>query len=125
MKALLIIAHGSRNETANDEVCRLAESIAHHAGPLFDEVAHAYLEIADPRVDVAIGHLLKAGVTEIKVFPYFLASGTHVASDIPRLIDEAGKMHPQTEFSILPYLGALQEIPGLILKQIGISTDID
>ena len=48
MKALLIIAHGSRNEKANEEVRRLTESIGRKAGGVYDRVEHAFLEITEP-----------------------------------------------------------------------------
>ena len=125
MKALLIIAHGSRSKEANDEVRRLAESIDEESGPAFDRVDHAFLEIASPQFDTAIADLSAAGTTEIKVFPYFLAGGTHVADDIPRVVRVAKRAYPDIDFEILPYFGALEGISSLILKQIDTSATTD
>jgi sirohydrochlorin ferrochelatase len=119
MKALLIVAHGSRSQVANDEVCRLAERIDEDSGPAFDRVDHAFLEIASPQFDTAIDTLAAAGITEITVFPYFLAAGAHVANDIPNVIGVAKRAYSEIDFEILPYLGALEGIGALILKQIG------
>lgn len=118
MKALLIIAHGSRNQNANDEICRLAERICGDSGTAFDRVAHAFLEIATPQFDSAIANLAAAGIKDITVFPYFLASGAHVADDIPQVIEAAKRVYPQIEFRILPYLGSLKGISNLILRHI-------
>ena len=120
MNALLIIAHGSRLPEANDEVLQLAKRLERLAGKAFTRVAHAYLEIADPPVDRVIDRLAESGVTEITVLPYFLALGSHVASDVPRMVDEAKGKHPHIRFTILPHLGALEGIDSLIVKQLDI-----
>ena len=44
MKALLIIAHGSRRKESNEEVRRLSSRITENAGPAFDLVMGAFLE---------------------------------------------------------------------------------
>jgi sirohydrochlorin ferrochelatase len=124
MKALLIIAHGSRRKNSNDEVRRLAERIHENAGPNFEFVTSAFLEISSPQVDSAIADLADEGVTEITVFPYFLAAGTHVFNDIPKIIDEEKENYPGIHFEILPHLGALQGISTLILNQIYKSTPV-
>lgn len=118
MNALLIIAHGSRRQDSNDEVRRLTARIRERSGPAFSQVVCAFLEISSPQVDSAIAELATDGVSEIKVFPYFLSAGTHVATDIPRLVAEGKINHPNIRFEILPHLGALQDIGSLILEQI-------
>lgn len=118
MKALLIIAHGSRRKESNDEVRRLAKRISNNAGPAFDHVECAFLEISSPQVDSAVADLVEDGATEIKVFPHFLAAGTHVVNDIPRMIEEEKENFPNVHFEVLPHLGALQGISTLIINQI-------
>lgn len=118
MKALLIVAHGSRRKESNDEVRRLANRIKENAGPAFDLVMAAFLEISSPQIDSAIADLVDEGATEIKVFPYFISAGTHVVQDIPRIIQEERDMHPNISLEILPHMGALQGISTLILSQI-------
>ncbi len=118
MRALLIVAHGSRRKESNEEVRRLASRILENAGPAFDLVTSAFLEISSPQIDSAVHDLIEDGATEIKVFPYFLAAGTHVVNDIPKLINAEKETHPGIHFEILPHLGALQGISTLILNQI-------
>ncbi len=118
MKALLIVAHGSRRNESNEEIRRLSNRIKENAGPAFDLVMSAFLEISSPQVDSAIADLIDEGATQIKVFPYFLSAGTHVVNDIPRLIQEGREAHPDVHFEILPHMGALQGISTLILSQI-------
>ena len=118
MKALLIVAHGSRRKESNDEVRRLATRINENSGPAFDLVTSAFLEISSPQIDSAVHDLVDDGADEIKVFPYFLAAGTHVVSDIPKLIAEEEENYPNVHFEMLPHLGALQGISTLVLNQI-------
>ena len=118
MKALLIVAHGCRIKTANDEVRRLAKCIGENSGPTFDWVTSAFLELSSPQVASAIADLAEKGAVEIKVFPYFLVAGTHVVKNIPRIIEEAKETYPDIHFEILPHLGALKGIDTLVLTHI-------
>ncbi|MDH3981661.1 MAG: CbiX/SirB N-terminal domain-containing protein [Kiritimatiellaceae bacterium] len=118
MKALIVTAHGSRRNESNEEVRRLAVRLHDKAGPAFDIVSCAFLEIAEPEIKSTISDLVAQGVKKIRIFPYFLAAGTHVVTDIPNLIAEAEKAHPEVDFKILPHLGSLQGMSTLILNQI-------
>lgn len=111
MKVLLIVSHGSRRKESNDEVRRLAERITEQAGSSISTVRCAFLELTHPTIDAAIETLAGEGATEIVVFPFFLAAGTHVVNDIPRIIDEARGAFPGVSISMVSHLGAL---PGLI-----------
>jgi sirohydrochlorin ferrochelatase len=116
MKALLVISHGSRRTASNEEVFRLTDDLRENFDAELSEVACAFLEITEPKVQSAIDELAAAGATEILVFPHFLAAGLHVARDIPRELETAGARHPGITFTLLPHLGALPGLSGLILK---------
>jgi len=118
MKALLIIAQGSRRQDSNDEVRRLADRIRENTGPSFGQVMSAFLEATSPIMDSAVADLIEEGATTIVVFPYFLTAGNHVFSDIPRIIKEEKERYPQVEFIVLPHFGALQGTSSLILNYI-------
>ncbi len=122
MRALLIVAHGSRRKDSNDEVRRLAERINENSGPAFHLVACSFLEISSPQVDSAVSDLIDNGATDITILPYFLAAGTHVATGIPRAVEEEKNKYPNIHFEILPHLGALQGISTLVLNHIYKST---
>ena len=110
MKALLLIAHGSRNAEANAEILRLAQRIAKQV-PL---TSAAFLELASPTLEEALEELIAAGATQIVIFPYFLAAGSHVVRDIPHRINQAKTKHPRIDFKILPHLGACPGMDALI-----------
>jgi sirohydrochlorin ferrochelatase len=78
----------------------------------------AFLEITEPTVQQKIDELAAAGVTDIQVFPHFLAAGMHVTKDIPHEIETAQNKYPAILFKQLPHLGALSDLPSLITQLI-------
>jgi sirohydrochlorin ferrochelatase len=118
MKALLIIAQGSRSKDSNDEIRRLANRINENVGPAFGLVTSAFLGISSPNIDSAVADLIDEGATEIRVLPYFLSADNHVKNEIPEAVKEEKEKYPHVHFGILPHFGALQGISTLILNQI-------
>jgi sirohydrochlorin ferrochelatase len=116
MKALLIAAHGSRKPEANAEIAALAAAIAGIAAGQFDRVASAFLQLTEPSIPEVIAALVAEDATEIVVFPFFTAAGSHVQSDIPGLIAEARSDHPEVTFRVAPHLGACHGIARFILQ---------
>ena len=118
MKALLIAAHGSRKAAANAEIAELAGAIAEIAGPHFERVESAFLQLAEPLIPEVLSRLVDAGADEIVVFPFFIAAGSHVRADIPAIVDAARKAHPQVKLRVAPHLGALDGIARFILSAV-------
>ncbi len=115
MKALLLIAHGSRRVASNDEVRRLSSQMAELAGGEYDTVVPAFLELAEPDIPAGVDECVAAGATEVVVVPYFLAAGRHVAEDIPEELAKASQQHPDLKISQVDYLGTHASIPELLL----------
>lgn len=114
MKSLLIVAHGSRRATSNDEVRQLAEQIRSMPGLPVDEVVTAFLELAEPSIPDGLEACIQRGASEVLVFPYFLAAGRHVVEDIPAEIAPVVERYPEIKVSITPHLGLATELPALI-----------
>lgn len=119
MNSLLIVAHGSRREASNNEIRALTEALRRNAGNRFDDVACAFLELAEPSIPDGIRQCIEHGATRVTVFPYFLSAGRHVASDIPAEVSQIAREYPDTAIKIAPYLGAASTISELILQQAG------
>jgi sirohydrochlorin ferrochelatase len=115
MKYLLLIAHGSRRQGANEEIARLAESIAARADNDYDGVLPAFLELAEPSIHQGIKRCVELGAEHIVVMPYFLAAGNHVNKDIPGEIACARVGAPAVKIEISQYLGASEAMAGLVL----------
>ncbi len=116
MKALLVVAHGSRRSQSNTEIQALTQRIAEEAGEDFDLVECAFLELADPLIPAGLKSLAGKGAKSIRVLPYFLAAGTHVASDIPSEVDKGKAELADVDIEILPYLGTHPELPSILLS---------
>jgi sirohydrochlorin ferrochelatase len=111
MKSLILIAHGSRRQQSNDEVRELTDALRRRAGSAFDRVDCAFLELAEPGIPEAIDEAVAAGSRTVYILPYFLNSGRHVAEDIPAIVAEKRRQHPQLELVQTPILGSA---PGML-----------
>ncbi len=116
MKALLVVAHGSRREASNEEVRGLSELIAKQGADRYQLVKAAFLELAEPSIPDGIEECVRAGAIEVVVMPYFLSAGRHVATDIPQEVAPKQRQYPQINIRIAPYLGAADGIAELMLQ---------
>ncbi|MFA7174388.1 MAG: CbiX/SirB N-terminal domain-containing protein [Kiritimatiellia bacterium] len=114
MKALLIVAHGSRLQRSNDEVIELAEKLQSSGSIKHDLVQAAFLELTAPLISQGIQDCINAGATQITVFPYFLNSGKHVMTDIPSQVSQATKQYPNIKIQVIPHLGAADSMIAMI-----------
>lgn len=116
MKALLIVAHGSRREASNEEVRQMTRRVSEIAGDQFGMVVSGFLELVEPAIPDAIQQCIAAGATEVVVLPYFLSAGRHVAEDVPADIKLAQDRSPQIRITQAAYLGSAGEVSELLLK---------
>ncbi len=116
MKVLMLIAHGSRKQAANDEVSRLAEQISKLKDSEYEAVVPAFLEFAEPDIHQGVDRCVELGADTIVAMPYFLAAGRHVAEDIPKEIECARAGNPQVNIEISQYLGESEAMAGLVVQ---------
>lgn len=103
MQALLLVDHGSRRSSANENLLLAADAIRQQAPGLLVHIAH--MELAEPDIESGFAACVSDGATEIVVFPWFLASGRHVQADIPRLCKAAQEANGGVAFRIAPPFG--------------------
>ena len=115
MKFLLLIAHGSRRQSSNDEIRQLAERIAALDANDYDGVEAAFLEIAEPDIHQGITNCVERGASSIVAVPYFLAGGNHVIKDVPDEIACAQAGMPTVDIQISRYLGSSDTMANLVL----------
>jgi len=118
MKSLLLVAHGSRKASSNDEVRQLTENLAGKATGHFDDVRCAFLELAEPSIPDGLQQCADAGADEIVVFPYFLSAGRHVVEDIPGEIDKKKDELSSVTIRQADYLGSLDGIVDMMLNAV-------
>lgn len=112
MRALILLAHGSRHPQTSLEVAELADGMRRAAAP--PVVAHAFLEIARPDRGQAVAQAVAAGCRLIDVLPLFLNTGNHVVRDIPELVRQARGHHPEVGIRLLRHLGAHPDYAALV-----------
>jgi sirohydrochlorin ferrochelatase len=115
MRALLLVAHGSRRESSNQEVRDLAARLGARAAGCYAHVDCAFLEIAEPLIPDGIQRCIDAGAEEVVVLPYFLSAGRHVVEDIPNDVAIKQAEHPGVDIRIAPYLGSADGVIDLLL----------
>ena len=100
-RAVLLVAHGSRDPAWAEPFERLRERIQ-----LMDTVVElAYLERMAPDLATAARNLAGRGCTRAVVVPLFLGKGGHVREDLPRLVAEAMAKCPSITLTLTQPVG--------------------
>jgi sirohydrochlorin ferrochelatase len=113
MKALLLIAHGSRRQASNEEVVALSAAIALEMKDDYPIVEAGFLELAEPSIPEVLDRSVRKGATDIYIVPYFLSAGRHVHVDIPGEVAKARAMYNGIAMTILPHIGASLQMKDL------------
>jgi sirohydrochlorin ferrochelatase len=109
LTGLIIFAHGSRIETANQGVRAIAAQLAQATA--VEHVVPAFLELGQPDLAGAAASLAKLGVSRIVIIPYFLTLGLHLERDLPQLVAGLKLAHPGIDIQVTP---PLEGHPGLL-----------
>ena len=117
MEALIIVAHGSKVKSSNDEIVEIVSKIKNSMNNDF-LILHAFLELSEPSIFMAINKAIGENCKKIKIFPYFLAAGKHVQEDIPCEIKKFKKQYPEIEFILLPHIGKCNGIGNMIISNL-------
>lgn len=115
-RALILVDHGSRLAEANAVVVETARQVQAKLGAGC-EVRYAHMELAEPTLEQAIEAAVRAGVSEVFVQRFFLVPGRHASEDIPKLVEDARRRHPDVRFSLGEVLGPDPLLTELVLAR--------
>jgi sirohydrochlorin ferrochelatase len=101
--ALLLIAHGSREDQANSDLLHVAAELGRRSS--FVHVQAAFLELAQPDLDTAAAHCAAQEAECIVLVPYFLSAGVHVQRDLTAARKRLSERYPRVEFRLADPLG--------------------
>ena len=101
--ALLVMVHGSPRPESNRDMFKVVDRIRERG--LFHFVTVGFMELNAPTIPEAIQQCVDSGAEKVIAVPYFLHAGTHVADDLPGLLEEAAQQFPGVEFLMGDYLG--------------------
>lgn len=115
MKALLLVAHGSRRKQSNNEVILLADELRNNCSQQYNIVNAAFLELSEVLIPDGIKKCVDEGASSIIVLPYFLNSGRHVIEDIPNIVNDCKVNYPGIVISVASHLGASSLMMDLLI----------
>jgi sirohydrochlorin ferrochelatase len=101
--ALLLIAHGSRQEEANADLYQVASMLRTRGR--YGVVETSFLELAEPTVAQGAARCVAQGARRVILLPYFLSAGIHVRRDLTALQAALASEHPGAEFRLAEPLG--------------------
>jgi sirohydrochlorin ferrochelatase len=101
--ALLLIAHGSRQAPANEDLRDIAERL--RALGHYDIIEPSFLELAEPTIDQAARRCVEQGASRVILLPYFLSAGVHVQRDLQEHRDRLARAFPEAAFALAEPMG--------------------
>lgn len=113
---VLLFAHGSSVEEANEGVRELARQV--QALGVYSYVRAAFLELAKPDLGTAIAEAVGAGARRVIIVPYFLTLGIHLRRDLPSLVAPERKKYPDVEIQVGSSLEGHPLMPRIILGRV-------
>ncbi len=113
-KAIILLAHGSRDPLWKGPVEALARRIRSIDPAAL--VRCAYLEFTAPDLRSSAAELATLGVTSITVVPMLLGLGKHATEDLSRAMAELRTLHPQLTFVLRPTIGEEAQVIELIAR---------
>jgi sirohydrochlorin ferrochelatase len=114
--AVLLIAHGSRQKTANDDLHALAARIT--AQGEYSIVEASFLELARPDIVTGGSCCVAQGARRVLMIPYLLSTGVHLIRDLTAARDALNCLHPDVEFLLGQALGPDPLLDALVTKRI-------
>jgi sirohydrochlorin ferrochelatase len=113
--ALQLIAHGSRQPEANDDLFFLAEELRNRKE--FEWVEASFLELAEPNIETGGERCVEHGAQSVIMLPYFLSAGVHVLRDLAAARNHLAARFPHVEFRLAEPLGRHGLLLQIILER--------
>jgi sirohydrochlorin ferrochelatase len=114
--AILLIAHGSRNQAANDDLRDLANRLSARGD--YSIVEASFLELAEPAIVQGGSNCVALGARRVLMIPYLLSAGVHQLRDLTAARDTLARLHPDVPFLLGTPLGPHTLLDALVLERI-------
>jgi sirohydrochlorin ferrochelatase len=101
--ALLLIAHGSRQDDANADLHYVVDAMRRRGRYAFVEAS--FLELAEPGIDAGAARCAALGAERVVLLPYFLSAGVHVCHDLTAICRRLRTRYPTVDFRLAEPLG--------------------
>lgn len=100
---VLLVGHGSREPSGNEEFLKFCEVITPHLGP--ERIETCFIELTTPLVPESLDRCVALGARRVIVLPVILLAAGHVKVELPHELDEAKERHPGVEFLYGRHIG--------------------
>jgi len=117
--ALLLIAHGSRQEEANADLLFIAAGLRARGWPI---VEASFLELAEPDIAAGGTRCVEKGAERVILVPYFLSAGVHVRRDLAEARAKLAERFPNIDFRLAEPLGQHPLLLELVAERVREST---
>ncbi len=108
MKAILLYGHGARNPEWAQPFQRIRDAIKLRDPRAL--VEPGFLELMRPSFEEGVACLVDQGATRIVVVPIFMAAGSHVKKDLPRLAADAMDRHAGLHIDLAAPVGEVDSV---------------
>ncbi len=102
-RALLLIAHGSRQPEANADSYHVVDELRRRMPETLVEAS--FLELAEPDIETGGDRCVALGAGHVILLPYFLSAGIHVRRDLTAARDHLAAKYPRVQFRLAEPLG--------------------
>ena len=102
-EAIILLGHGSRVPGAGEGMELVAEGMRRKMGTAIIDIC--YMSKLGPHFPEVFEACVARGAKKVVVMPYFLHFGLHMQEDIPEILREKAKEHPDVEVILGKNLG--------------------
>lgn len=118
--AIILIGHDSRVPGATQSMEQVARAL--QASGRYVQVTVCKFSRRSSLFSETLAHLVQQGAKRVLVQPYFLNEGVHIKCDIPNMMQDIGKEHPDVQLVMGMPLGFDRLLVDLVAKRIDEST---
>ena len=119
-EAIILFAHGARDPEWAAPFHEIQRQL--QAGRPDVLVLTAFQEFMAPTLEAAVAGAVAQGARRVVLVPLFLGQGSHVKRDLPLLLAQERRRHPQLELLVLPAIGDAPEMLQAIAGWISIAS---
>jgi sirohydrochlorin cobaltochelatase len=106
--AVVLFAHGARDPEWSAPLRAIRRKLAARLPGVTVELA--FLETTAPALPETLDKLATTGHDRVTIAPLFMAQGSHLKRDIPRLLDDWRLRYPAVELALLPAIGEAEAV---------------
>jgi sirohydrochlorin cobaltochelatase len=103
VRGIVLFGHGARNPEWAAPFHQIRQAMLRREPTALIELG--FLEAMQPTLDQAIDALVASGARQISIVPVFIATGAHIARDLPQLAAAAMERHVHLEVDIAAPVG--------------------